>query len=296
MKNRIFQYSGYILFGALLFLLFIYIKFPYLKLKDKLTNSFENRFLYALTIKDVRPLFPLGLTLKEIEIFTDPKEKKITILNAQKIDLKLEIIAIFIGNRNIFYEINAYNGIIRGAVKNLESKKDKKTSINADIQNIDLTRYSLLNRDVNLSLSGKLRGKVNIFARENTTPGFSGNITLFVDNGKIEGINIKRVRLKEISLKGVDCDFELTQQEVFLKKMAFHGEDIDVVMTGKILLAEQIKESNLDLMLHFKPKQGFMRKYSFLFTLFRNIRGKGGFYSIPLKGTIQRPEFETLRI
>ena len=294
MKNRIFKFSGYILFGVLLFFLFVYIKFPYAKVKDALSNSFENRFSYALTINDVRPIFPLGLALKEIEICTDPKEKKRTILNAKSLALKLEILPLFLGHRNLFYEIYTYNGTIKGVAKNLESTKGKKTSIIADIHNIELSRYPLLNRDTKLSLSGKLRGKVNIFERENTTPGFNGEITLFIDNGKIEGINIKRVRLKDVSFKGIDCDFELTQKEVLLKKTAFHGEDIDINITGKIVLAEQIRESNLDLMLHFKPKQGFKRKYRFLFTLFRSIRGKGGFYSFPLKGTIQRPEFETL--
>ena len=294
MKNRIFKSSGYVLFGVLLFLLFVYIKFPYEKLKDTISNSFEHRFSYTLTINGIRPLFPLGLTLKEIDIYTDPKEKKGAILNARTLGLKLEVLPLFLGHRNLFYEIYTYNGTIKGVAKNLESKKGKKTSIIADIRNIDLSRYPLLNRDTPLSLSGKLSGKVNILERENTTPGFNGEITLFIDNGKIEGINIKRVRLKDVSFKGIDCDFELTQKEFLLKKMAFHGEDIDINITGRIVLAEQIRESNLDLMLHFKPKQGFKRKYRFLFTLFRSIRGKGGFYSIPLKGTVQQPEFETL--
>jgi type II secretion system protein N len=294
MKNRIFKFSGYVLFSLLLFLLFIYIKFPYEKVKDTISNSFENRFSYSLTINELRPLFPPGLTLKEIEILTDAKDKKRPILEAQRLALKLEILPLFLGHRNFNYEIYTYDGIIKGVVKNPEPGKDKKTSIIADIQNIDLSHYPLLNKDTNFSLSGKLRGKVRIVEEENTTPGLKGEITLFIDNGKIEGINIKKATLKDISVKGVDCDFELTQEKILLKKMAFHGEDIDVNITGKILLAEQIKESNLDLMLHFKPKEGFKRKYRFLFRLFRSIRGKGGFYSIPVKGTIQSPEIETL--
>jgi len=82
MKNRILKYTGYILFGILLFVLLVYVRFPRESVKEWIITSFENSFSYNLAIKDLHPLFPVGLDFRDIEITANRAAKTMMVMLA----------------------------------------------------------------------------------------------------------------------------------------------------------------------------------------------------------------------
>lgn len=290
MRNRAFKYTAYLLFGIFLFLFLVYIGFPYEKIKERIITSFEDRFSYNLTIKDLQPLFPSGLGFKDIEITTNAEDRKMPILQASSLVVKVKMLPLLMGNLNFEYAINTYGGIIKGIAEITRGTERREASLVADIHNVNLARYPFSRREMKFSPSGKINGNVKVVVEDFDTPNIKGDAILGIENGKLRGINIKGTTIKEISYDGIDCAFELVQDGIDLKKLSLRGKDIELNITGEILLREEIGESSLKLRLRFKPKKGLERRYRLIFALFRDLKDKKGYFILPVKGTLESPE------
>jgi len=275
------------LFAIFLFLVIVYIRFPYGKTKKWIIIAFENNSSYSLNIKDLKPLFPFGYNFEDVEI---TKEKEMPFFQARKIRARVQILPLLGGNLKFKYAINAYEGIIIGTAKISHGRKNGKAYISADIQNVNLGKHSIFTRKRGFSLSGKMGGELKIDIEDVNTPTIKGDTVLRIEDGKIRGINIKGMVIKNISCEGIECTFELVQNKIVLKKLFLYGKDIDLRITGMILLEkERMEKSRLYLKLHIKPKKGFERRYRFLFRLFKNLRDKEGYFAIPVQGTLGSP-------
>ncbi len=291
MKNRILTYSGYLLFGALLFVLLVYMRFPYEKTRQLIITSFENNLSYNLTIKDLRLVFPSGLHLKDVKITTDVKNKNVPIFQAKGVRARLQILPLFVGHLDFKYKIDAYDGTIKGKAKIRRGAKTRTASIAASIYDVNLSKSLPLDKYPGFYPSGKVDGKLKVVVEDFNTPVLRGDTILTVENGKIKGINIKGIRFKEISYNGIDCAFELTRDKMDLKELSLRGEDIEFSFAGKILIGKEIGESPLRLRLRFKPTKEFEKKYRLVFRLFKQLnKDKKGYFSFPVRGTLESPK------
>jgi|GEM_PF-6940040 len=290
MKNRVLKYTGYALFGILLFLLLIYIRFPDEKIRVWIITSFENNLPYDLTIKKLQPVFLIGLYFKDVEIATDVRDKNAPVFRATGVKARLQILPLFVGHLNFKYEIGAYNGTVRGIAKIKRGTKGIKASLSAAIHEIELANPLILDRSISFFSSGKVGGKLNVIVEDFNAPVLSGDTILSIENGKIKGIKVKGVRVRDISCNGIDCSFELVRDKMNLKRLSLRGEDVEINISGKILLGKEIGKSPLILNLQLKPKKGFERKYRTVFRLVKTLRDKKGYFSFPISGTLENPK------
>ena len=290
MKNRVLKYTGYALFGILFFLLLIYIRFPDEKVKAWIITSFENNLPYDLTIKKLQPVFLIGLCFKDVEIATDVRDKNAPVFRATGVKARLQILPLFVGHLNFKYEIGAYNGTVRGIAKLKRGTKGIKASLSAVIHEIEPPTPLISDRNIGFVSSGKVEGKLNVVVEDFNAPVLSGDAILSIENGKIKGIRVRGIRVREISYNGIDCSFELVRDKMDLKKLSLRGEDVEINIAGKILLAKEIGKSHLLLKLQLKPKKGFERKYRPVFRLVKTLRDKKGYFSLPISGTLKSPK------
>ncbi len=290
MKKRILTYSGYLLFGALLLLLLVYMRFPHEKTRKWIITSFENNFSYNLTIKDIRLVFPSGLHLTDVKITTDVKNKNVPIFQAKGVRARLQVLPLLVGHLDFKYTIYAYDGTIRGKVKIRHGTKTRTASIASSINDVNLLKSLPLDKNLGFYPSGKVDGKLKVVVEDFNTPVLRGDTILTVENGKIKGINIKGIRVRDVSYNGIDCAFELVRDKMDLKELSLRGEDIEFSVAGEILVGKEIGESSLRLRLKFKPTKGFEKKYRLVFRSFKRLKDKKGYFSFPVRGTLESPK------
>ena len=289
MKNRVLKYICYVLFGILLFLFLVYLRFPYEKIKERIISSFEDNSSYALAIGDLRPLFPPGLNFKDIMITQDQTNVDIPVFQASLVSTKVRILPMLLGYQSFVYTIDAYDGQIKGKAEIQDETTGRETSIVGDIHDVNIARYPYIREKYGLTILGKIKGELNVdgnFASSN----FKGSIVLKTEGGKIEGIQIKGMPIREISFNGFDSAFKVEGDKLSLTRLSLLGEDIDLLVTGEVLLRKTIGESPIDLKIRIKPKRRFERKYRLLFRLVRSMKDKNGYISFPVKGTFTDPE------
>ena len=96
--------------------------------------------------------------------------------------------------------------------------------------------------------------------------------------------------IKKIPFDRIDCTFELMKDEIVLENLSLRGQDMDFHVAGTISIGNDKGESPLNLRLRFKPSKGFARKYRLMFALFKKLKDRKGYFTIPVTGTLKNPE------
>lgn len=293
MKNRALKLAGYILFGIFLFCLLVYARFPREKTIEWLLTSFENHSQYNLIIKDLHPLFPLGLDLENVEITAEINDNTVEIFQAKRVTARIQILPLLVGNRNFKFSIDAYNGAISGTAKIRHVAEGRKTWISAEVHDVKIPNPLppwILNMGLDVSPSGMIKGNTTVVIEDFDTPTLRTDGVLTIEEGKVRGIKIKGMPIKEISCEGVDWAFELIRDKMDVKKLSLYGKDLELNITGQLVLEEEIGESPLHLMLRLKPKGSFERNYRLALRLFKGLKDEQGYFSLPINGTLESPK------
>jgi len=264
---RILALSTYFL---LAFLLFLFLLFPFDRIKLRLESEVGQRTGLELSIAHVSPRFFNRFALRDMVLSTRSGS---VLFESPEAHATLSVLAFLRGALALDLHASAYNGEVV-----LHTRQEKNAqSFQMDANNLDIASYALLKLQ-GFHLAGLL----------------GGNFEMIGDSGKGK-LWVKGLASRELKVKGFpvpDLDFEqgwiegeLKGDRLFVKKLELEGKELSLRVNGDMVLREQ---GMLNLTIKLKPSERLAHDQSALLSLLKN-KDIDGFYILTLGGTVASP-------
>ena len=241
------QILGYTLYGILIFIALLYLRFPNDVVVNYVVSTLSERNPNVmLSIDSIKPSFPPGLTAKNLTFgFKDEADSTI---QADMLTVRPGLLSLLRGKSTLILDAITYGGTIEGnlAIANLRSGEGPvNTEISFDSLNIDKCSY--LTDKLGRQITGKLQGSLTYTIGNEGFAGSTGNLNFTILNGTYQLLE---------SLFGFDkLDFSKVEGQMTLKsgvlkidKLKLTGEKVRCSLKGNIVLnSNAIKSSHMDI-------------------------------------------------
>lgn len=264
---RLLSFAGYF---AAVFLLFLFLLFPFDRVKTRLESEIRRNTDLELTIAHISPRFFNSFRLSDVVVSN--KQGKV-LFESPSVSTTVSLFSLLRGNLGLGLKTNAYGGDLQ--VKLRQGAGPQYVSVDAN--GLDVGSYQLL-KALGLKLSGKL----------------GGNFEMTGDAGKGK-ISLKGLTSRELKIKGFpipDLDFEecwlegdLKGDRLTIKKLEMNGKELKIQCLGDLVLRER---GTLNLTVKIKPSERLVHEQSMIFALIKN-KDAEGFYQFSLGGTLSDP-------
>ena len=276
-----------ILLGIFLFILFLYIGFPYETLKRRIIEELEVKTPFLYKIEEVRP-YPLsGLTFKNVDIYALVGSERVKVLGVERFRVTVSLLPLLWRKVSLRLWGKVLGGTVEGGIYE-RGGQGELTLLERDVK---LQRIHILRDVVGVEMAGILNGKT-IF-----TLGGGG---ISKQSGTAE-FTISEAMLNRLPLPGIaplrvgriQGSIELKRGNVFIKRLDFTGGDLNGKVLGNISLNPHFYQSRLDLRITIKPSAEFDPRYRAILSLLGRQGQTEGSYAFSLRGTLLQPRLVT---
>lgn len=272
-------YGGYTLYAVTVCVISVYVFFPYDQLKRFVIQKLDAEGRYQVTIKEVGPAFPLGLTVKGIRMVSPPEKpgEKASVMEIDRLKFTVGIFQAFSKDRKVDVEIDALGGHI---VAEVESK-GKARKMKLKFEGISMKKLPGIAKAISLPMTGSLHGKGWFEIPEAGYRNAKGKFTLAcksctLGDGKTkvkmdfrpdhlkkkvydpvaaEGVTLPKVRLGRFA-----GDIEIERGRAMFKQFEALSPDGEAQLLGTIALREPFPFSNVDAYFKFKFDEALKSK------------------------------------
>jgi len=237
---------GYVLAGFALLFAFLYLRFPGRDLKDGLATAAAARYPgTAWSIKAVRPSFPPGIALSDITAaFGDRPER---VLHADGLTVRPAWLSLLRGRFGFVMEGEGYGGAGTGRVdfsRPLSIRGPLSAAMN--IRNVRVEKCPWL-RDI---LASQVTGTLNVAADFDGTrealKGGAGNIEFTLTNG-VFPLQGGLLGFERIDFSRIEGKMAYKNGALKVNQLTLNGNKLRCSLKGNILLADDFRESRIDL-------------------------------------------------
>ena len=275
LSKRLLPKVGYPILYVFCFILFCSWTFPYGRLKDRITGSFNAQQRAAgsreeLEIDDIGSSFITGLKMKGIRLTNAASEpgKTSSETKIEEATARISLLSLLVGNHDVSFHAKAFGGTIDGY---FDDHGQKEKDLSATLETIDVSQLTPLVELIGLPLEGTLSGQIKIEMPEGKASKATGSVSLETDalavgdgKAKLKGaLALPRLNVGTLSLSGEAKDGVLK-----VTKFGATGKDVEVQGEGRIQLREQATESVCDLNIRFKINDAYRTKNDVTKSLF----------------------------
>jgi type II secretion system protein N len=273
--KRLLPKVGYPILYVFCLILFCSWTFPYGKLKNRISGSFNAQQRAAgshdeLEIDDMGSSFITGVKMKGVRLTggaSDPG-KTPSETRIDEVTVRISLLSLLIGNHDTTFYAKAFGGTVDGT---FDDHGQKEKGLSATLDAIDASQLTPLVELVGLPLEGTLSGKIKINMPEGKASQANGSVSLETDGlavgdgkAKLKGaLALPRINVGTLSLVG-----EVKDGVLKVTKFGATGKDVEVQGDGRIQLREQTMESNCDLNIRFKINDAYRSKSDMTKALF----------------------------
>lgn len=265
------KWLGYASWAAVTFVVGVYLFFPYERLKRFVAKKLDSDGRYQVTIEDVGPAFPVGLTVTGIRIVSPPEKPKDKpgIVDVDRLVIRIGVLSLLSETRQVNVEIDALDGHIEA---NLESKgKARKVSLR--FSGLSMKKLPGIAKAISLPMTGSLEGSGTIDIPEQGLRRAEGKFTLqcrkcTLGDGKTkvkidfrpkhlrkrrfnpvaeQGVTLPRVRLGHFG-----GDIEIEKGRAMFRQFEALSPDGEAVLLGTVTLRDPFPFSNVNGYFKFK--------------------------------------------
>ncbi len=321
MKERLLKYAryakwvGYPAFYVASLLFFAALTFPYTKLKEHVTASFNAQQRAAggdqeLQIDEMSGYWLSGARLKGVRILTASTEpgqppQKIEIDEAT---VRYGILSSIFGGSDMTFDALAFGGEVSGSYET----EGKDQSIDLVLESVDVGRVEPLVRVLGVPLQGKLGGSVNLKMPDGKASKGSGSMSLVINDvavgdgkAKIKGA----LALPTIHVGTITFGAEAKDGILRITKLVAGGKDLDLQGEGRITMRELAMESLCDAQVRFKINDAYRAQSDVTKSLFgapgsnapalfeladpriKQSKRADGFYGWTMRGPLGKVDF-----
>ena len=320
MKERLLKYAryakwaGYPVFYVTCLVVFASLTFPYAKLREHVTASFNAQQRAGggeqeLQIDEMSGYWLSGARVKGIRLFTastepgQPPQKN----EIDQATVRYGILSSIFGGSDMTFDALAFGGEVSGSYET----HGKDESIDLLIESVDIGRIEPLVRVLGVPLQGKLGGSVNLKMPEGKASKGSGSVSLVANDvsvgdgkAKIKGA----LALPTIHVGTITLGAEAKDGMLRITKLVAGGKDVDLQGEGRITMRELATESLCDAQVRFKINDAYRSKSDVTKSLFgapgsnapplfeladpriKQSKRADGFYAWTMRGPLGRPD------
>ncbi len=252
------------------FFLFLFLQFPFDRVKSKLESEFHQRTPLELSLSRISPRFFNRFVLADVVVSS--KQGKV-LFESRAVNTTISLFSLLRGTPSAQMKADAYGGAL--LVKARQSPGRSYLLVDAD--GLDIGSYPML-KDFGFKLAGKLGGNFEM-------NGDSGKGRLWVKDLASRELTIKGFPIPDLNFEKGWIETELKGDRLTVKKLDLQGKELAVQVTGDIVLRER---GTINLMIKLKPSEQLAHEQSGLLALLKN-RDAEGFYQFYLGGLLSEP-------
>lgn len=232
----------YTLYGVLITIVFLYVLFPAEIVKTRLEDA-VNSSGFHLKTGALRSSIPLGLKMKNVTLSSSASPD--IYFQGDVLDVQFNPLSFFRQKKSISLSGKAYGGNVSGRFGLASfSKVYPPQEGNLTIQDIDLGKYAYIKKLLGRDITGKASG--NWTYNKSADRGSSGSIHLHINRGT-SSFAEPFLGLSRIDFNHGEIKATLENGRVKLEKMEFFGSQLDFLLNGEIMLADDFRNSSLNL-------------------------------------------------
>lgn len=292
MRRTSIKILGYILYGLVAFVVFVYIMFPYDLLRQRVIERASQNNV-ELHIASLSPTFPPGLAMRNVQVAIRKSNTAPEIIRLQTLRAWPQWLSLFSQAKSLGFTGQLYNGQIAGDVRYTHRDGIPYWEGLANFKNLDVSRHALLlemQQSKQFTVEGRLSGTASTRL---TTAGQ-------LEQGDIE-IKMRPAILTPgeashfLVRKPLPCDdlngaAVLTRREWQIEELVCQGDDIMIDLRGTFRPRSPWLSSVPNLRVAMKSEAAFQPELSLLseWALQRPI-GEDGMIKFGLRGRLDKP-------
>ncbi len=319
--RKVLRALGYGAFYWFALLVFVYLTFPYERLRDRIIAEFNARQTgpdaMRLELDAVSGYWLSGVEAEGIRLISPPKAAatvdatapapKQSVLSVDSAHARVGILPLLFGSVRLSFGADAFGGSVSGET----SESDGARRLELELEDLALDKASLLADIVGLPLAGTLGGKLEFVLPEGKLAKADGTVAL-----KIQGLSVgdgkakirNTIALPKVEAGDLTLDGEATAGQLKITNFAASGPDLQFASDGSVRLRDPLGTSLCTLSARFKFTDRYIGKNDMTKSLFgapgssvpglfdldpKNKRAKGpdGFYGWRVTGVLNEPQF-----
>ena len=238
--------AGYILAGIAMLIGFLYLRFPGDALSDyiKAVMTAHNPDL-RLSIDAVHPSFPPGVTLENIT--ASPRERPEATLHADSLAIRPSGLGLLKGSLSVIAAAEGYGGEFRGKVDYAGLfSLGGPFSAEATFRDLRADKCAWLRDLLVRQVTGTLKGSLNFSGTAEALKNGAGNLDFTLTNGAFP-LQESFLGFEKLDFSKVEGKLSYRNGALKITQLTLTGEKLRCTLKGNILLAEEFKDSQLDL-------------------------------------------------
>lgn len=269
-KQKLIRIASFSAYFIAVFLLFIFILFPFDSIKNKIESEFRRRTALELSISRISPRFFNRYVLSDVVV--SDKQGKV-LFESPSVNTSVSIFSLLRGGVGLDMKATAYGGQLLITMRQGSGRQ----SFTLDSDGLDISSYAML-KSAGLKLAGKI----------------GGNFEMNNDAGKgrlwLKGVTSRELKIKGFPVPDLDFDKGWLEAEVkgdrlMIRKMELDGKELRVLVNGDLVMREH---GTVNLVIKLKPSERLAHEQSGLLAFLKN-RDPEGYYQFTLGGILSAP-------
>jgi len=231
---------------------FLYYLFPSDTLKDFITSTLNKTLPdINITINDIKPAFPPGLTLYKIDLYH--QENLIFLMD--KIRITPGLLSLIRPELTFFLKGKAYGGTIQGKLEIAKKELEPRVMIDGHLSGIQTQNISVLKKLTGRKLGGILGGRISYVNQKSSWGTLNAQLSL---SDCIVELLTPVFNLTSFTFEKVDIEAVVNNQNVHVKQCVLKGTQMDGNISGSITLKQPWGKSIVRLGGTIKPHPSFL--------------------------------------
>lgn len=317
--RKLLRWIGYPLFALVVFFVFLYLTFPWEKLKYRVEGYLSSSGEMEVTIGSLGPAPLLGVSAEDVSLTLKPKpgeppppspegggaaKPRLTKLRLDEVTVRFGLFAILAGGVDVSFSATGFGGELDGRYR--ADRKTKTWSARLSATKLELARIPHVQSAVGLPVAGTFSAKVDVEVPEDRWSDASGLAEIecegcSVGDGKAKlkvpgnpllamGVTLPQLRLGRFGGK-----IKIEKGVATLENVSAQSPDIEVALEGQFQLRTPFAYSNAQAYLRFKISPELKRrdaKFELLENGMTNAKRGDGFFGMRVDGPLKALRFQ----
>jgi type II secretion system protein N len=292
-QRIILQVLGYLLFGLVVYVAFVYVMFPYDLLRQRLVDRFSQGTV-QVDVARLRPTFPLGVALQQVRVMAKrPNMLELEeVVTLQTLRAWPQWLSLLSETKNVRFAAALYDGNLAGEFHYAKVNGEPPWQSEAKFEGLDVARYPLLQQlqgNDRLAVQGRLSGDATakLSARGELEQGeiaFQLKPAVFAP-GAAARIPLR----KEIPCQTLKGKVMMTLRQWQIDALTCEGDDVFVDLRGTVRPRRPVENSVLNIRMELRSDVAFKAELDLLRTLVRQRPSPDGSLTFGLRGPLSQP-------